>query len=875
MNRIRLFLLLSVIFAAFALTASAAPIASTLGLWNLNGDFVNAFNVTEPFGHNGDTFLATAYPFANLTTNFTQSFQNLGDGTGTLQFKQNVSFYNIYDDFSVFFTANFTAPRRNDYIMSAMQVDGSEIITWRFELDAGVCPALDNTECPMMVTLTDDGATTYSMEDILVTPGGAEFQAGTAYHIGITWDKSEGNLSFWVDGLLTQTQLMGFSDFRVDNFNMTIGGRATAAPAVQPPGIYGAISFFSKELTPNEVLTLNLCAEIPCPAPSVAAETTLSVTAIDRYDLAALSNFTVTVSNSTFTLINSTQSGTALFGGLANLTTYTINLTSNDTGGYFDDFGSLEVNLTSTFEFKPYQTVVTFNASQLFTQLAISGINVSTPVQGNSTNGSTVDMFLRLGTYTILANATGQFPGSNVTFTVAALERSNQSFEFGNVFANITVFNSLTNQTISDGFTATIKPINASGSVIQTTTSSFMGDIILIKGHNYSVAIDFTAPSFFADVTQTFTTIDTDGNWSIFSQQVHTVNIQFFIETSNQQFQAPPIQNETITLDMIGPFVGNFSTDNGTLFITNLTPGIYELVYESPNTDKRSYFINLIAGGNDDLDLYLLNKTLSTLVIPVIVDENDNPINGSILQIQRQYIDEGGIFKIVEMSKANFNGEAPVNVVLDTQDYRFVITLNNEVIFTSTKTKITDTALRIQVVLGVSPFEFVDGLTATQTSLTSVSDGANQTYTYTTVDTTGFTQSSRLLVTKQSLDGESILCDLSATGSSTTIICNVNATGQILAQGSIVSGGQGAIITNVISFLISPVNVFGSSGPFLGMLLFMTLMFVAVFSVEATLIMSIIGLMVAALLGLFPLGLGALFSMLGATLIIMIRGRGN
>lgn len=636
------------------------------------------------------------------------------------------------------------------------------------------------------------------------------------------------------------------------------------------------------------------------------AQAQLVVNLSDSYDNAAVGNFTATVANSTHSFVNGTTSGVVRFGQVVNLSAYNVSITSNHSGGYFNVSNTTftigmatQVNLTS------YQAIVRFYGYQYYTGRSFvpgdgastrtffpplnTPLNVSAPLTNNQTvcestfNAGVGDwsvfcsnatLLLKAGNTTI--NASGM--GINRTFSVnvSALSTVRVNVSFYDALINLTLYNGITNGTLGT-YDLNISAVNATGDIGNlsayqfSTTTAQIFNVPALRGYNFTLIgirtnTNIPPKNFSLGTSQSY-------NFSLFGQVVHSI----FINIRDEILNAWPfveLDNNTITLNFIGLTVLNVSTNNGSIFVGNLTPGDYEIRYSGSAYDARSSFFTLPAGGSNSVDLYVLNQTLSTLVTVVVVDENDNAINASILKLQRRYIGEGGAFKTVEMGRANFNGQVPLSIVANTQEYRFLVEKNGVPIFLSGETKIVDTALTIQIVTGSDVFEAVKGLENVFTTLSHTqSGGSNSTFTYAFTDTSNFVAGGCLVVKKITLTGEIEICNSCTSSTSATLTCNVNATtGQLLAIGSINGSANYSITTNSLAKAVATgLNTFGNLGPFFTLLIMLAVPFIGVFSIPGSILLAILALGVSVALGFYAISVGAVMGLLATGLLIIYK----
>ena len=613
-------------------------------------------------------------------------------------------------------------------------------------------------------------------------------------------------------------------------------------------------------------------------APPTPAIPELRVTARDNFDFTTLTNYSVTIWNATATLTNSTTTGGDVrFANVNNETSYTINISSNTSGGYFDvNSTPVTIESVTSLTVDMFQAFITFNATQIFTGNTINGVNVSANTsarsQFNTSTTNLVELRLNASTFTLLAAANNHFNATPLIITTTALQNLTVQLVFGDARFNITAFESLQNVTITSGFTFNASPNNLTTFSNLTATAATLFDFVLLQGNTYDYTATFTDTNF-VTVSGEFTISAASGNLSIFSFVIHSVNVQFFDEETNLPLIVD--ENSTVFLGIIGPTTANFTTINGSIFLQNLTPGDYELRYETAATTERSFFFSLPAGGSDNLRLYLLNSSLSTLVIATVVDENDDPLNNSILKIQRLYASDG-VFRTVEMSRANFNGEAPINIILNTQFYRFFVDqpLGTNIFSSQTETKLTATTIRIVVTPLSGRLDFVTNLNRLATSLTSTRDGNNITFTYTFADVHGFIADGCLVVEQVRLQGGDItLCNVCDSGSSSTLQCNVNiSSGTLHAYGTINTTNPHQLPTNVLDIIITDaLETFGLGGVFLAVIIFVSIVGLMTFNISVGVVAAIIALTVTSILGLFVISASTIVALLFAGILIILK----
>lgn len=591
----------------------------------------------------------------------------------------------------------------------------------------------------------------------------------------------------------------------------------------------------------------------------------LTIDAVDSYDSTGLLNLSVTLYNSTHTFTNGSMTGSVIFGNLLNLSNYTVNISSNVSGGYFNRSVNASINGTTIKQIQMHQALVYFNATQFLTGDLLTGLNVSTLIS-NTTTGSLALLLLKANTnITVLGNVTGYF-SFNLSVNVTPLSNTTIQLVFHDVEFNITLFDSRSNATVQD-YTLVVDYVNFSTSVNHTTLTESIVNIRALS--NNVLALSGTTSNNVHIKSKNFS-VGASGyyNFSMFSQAVHSIFLEFYHETTHIQFD-----NETVNIGFIGPSVINYSTNNGSLFAPNLTPGFYEIRYSGVNSDARSFFINIPLGESGDVDLFLLNTSLSTLVVFNIVDENDKDLNGTILFVLRRYVflDQ---FDIVEMARSDFNGEAVTNIIINDQFYRFIVTDGNlNALFDSTvEVKITSETPQIRVQLGKSTLAFVEGLAGLYaTNITY----AAPTFSYTLVDTTGIVDTACLTITRLSASGNEQVNESCMSGTGTlTVSFNNTIQGTYIATATLNTTDNNQVVIDTLTQVISSaVATFGNLGVFLGMIIMMSILLLYPVSSSVSVVVGFGSLLVGAAFGLIAMSVGSILALIIVGLLFVFGGR--
>lgn len=704
------------------------------------------------------------------------------------------------------------------------------------------------------------------------------FVTGTWVHVYTTLNESRA-AKLYVNGLLNASADGNYYG-TLGNTALQIARRPREGDSYRLDGRMFDQRFFNNELSEFEILALynngNATLEPLSVLAPVPPQDGFRFSGNDNFTLDPLANFTVTVSNATNT--------TTYVGTTATLDvelaqgTYNINFTNIEGNTYFNvtDLSGTVTEPDTIFTFDAFQAVLNVTGNLIIINESVSDFNIS--YLGRTIWNSTGDLaviHVGSGTQTLDVNVTGFFP-TTIDYDLQPLAQTNFSFETWNATINITLYDALTNVTISN-YTLLYTDIQTGTALSANVTGPTATNIPIISGRTYTVDALKTNVDVFPS---NFTFLGSESR-DLFSQSANSVNFRIFSEVSNQLFSVANANgtNITVNLELIGPTVLNATTNNGTLFVPNLDSGNYEVRYSANDFAPRSYFFFLPPDDSDIIDLYLLNNTVSTLVVVNIKDENDDAIEGAILHVLRFYASENA-FKTVEMSRADFNGEAPINIVLDTVEYRFLVENNDVFIFDSeTEAKITNTELRIEINLAGSPgLAFIQDFANTQGSLTTSVDDTNVTFTLTFASVSGFAQEVCLdvLETPISSSNDPRLCNICTTSVAGVLACNVNQTdiSGLAATGTLMTAEDQGVVIGTSEIVFAPgASVFGPQGVFFGILILLGFSLLALWHTTAFVIAGGLAMALNFVAGTFVIGIGVLIGWMIGGLIIIFKGR--
>lgn len=493
----------------------------------------------------------------------------------------------------------------------------------------------------------------------------------------------------------------------------------------------------------------------------------INITANDIYDDSKIDNFTVTVSNSSFSsIVASNNTGGSFF---ENVTTgnYTVNVSDSQ---YFNLSYSIELlgnNYTITSNLT--QAYLLIEAFDLVTGSRITSFNTSSGSQTNETlNGTSI---LRVSggssSFTLTHNEYFDETDSN---TFANVSYNNYRFNLTKYRFNITA-TPVNGSTALDDFTINLTRLD--GDFVQSIEDTATSSVMTFNVLNGTYKITFTHPSY-STYYQNIT-INTSMQLNLSILEINTFNITFFdAQTLN------PLTGENITLEIISDsFANNYTTSNGTIKAVLVIPDTYTFRFSSENYLQQFSSQTLSPSTYNNIALYMLQSSAVTNITASVYDETNQPVEGALIKVLRYDIDTNS-YILQEIVETNFNGEAILHAELNSEYYKFIVTYAGEIKFESAKTYITDSTVNFFITLTGAIGEDYFNYLGIDFSLNY--DNNTETYTYTYSDGSSLTSQACLKVYFRPLYGAQIYslvdssCLNTASGVITSTITPQNGT---------------------------------------------------------------------------------------------------
>lgn len=186
-------------------------------------------------------------------------------------------------------------------------------------------------------------------------------------------------------------------------------------------------------------------------------------------------------------------------------------------------------------------------------------------------------------------------------------------------------------------------------------------------------------------------------NYTFTLLQSNSFNLSIYDEITNTL-----ITGENFTVELISDvYSNNYTTTNGTLEVTLLTPSDYTIRYRSTSYTERDYIVTLSPQTYNTITLYAITINESSQLLAYVEDTGGDAVEGAQITLLRYFVDTNS-YKIVEMAETSYAGEAGFWVQATEGFYKWSVNYNgqNEFLSSSPENIYTDTRI---FVLDLSP----------------------------------------------------------------------------------------------------------------------------------------------------------------------------
>lgn len=425
-----------------------------------------------------------------------------------------------------------------------------------------------------------------------------------------------------------------------------------------------------------------------------------------------------------------------------------------------------------------------------------------------------------------------------------------------------------TNATIQN-FTVTV----TNGSWTQSVNSTNGVAVINITSGSYETNI--TATDY---VTNSSTVVYSEGG-SLTYNLVSDKSLYFLIydEKTNQL-----INDRNVTIDVINfeNTSSTYTTDTGSKFISGFATGDYEIRYIANAYNPRTYYATVETQTTQSIRLYLLNTTDASYVAFSIEDETGNVLENATVSMTRFFVD-CNCYRVVEMDKANFQGEAVFSLEKYDTRYNFIVSYLGVVVYSSTAGyKITEDSYTLPVTLLGDTTQSYFGINRDVFSQLSYNN-ATKLVTFTVSDSTNLVDHFCIYVDQMNAlsdIGYLRVCENCLTATTGSVTCNISTYydqgREIIARGFIETNTTySSYWTDVLSVVTDTTGkvVTGTVGVFLSLLIAFTVSMIgfSIGGLQLAILGLDLGIVVSRIVGLLDLSLAGIFAIIGVSFLII------
>jgi len=412
-------------------------------------------------------------------------------------------------------------------------------------------------------------------------------------------------------------------------------------------------------------------------------------------------------------------------------------------------------------------TLNVFNLTINGTQYNITGGSVTTNIDGNAT--TLLDITINAPNFLEKTYNSYDIDGN---FGIL-----NANATFGTSRHNITAFLWPQNTSAVNNFTLNLTDgqnfnISSGSKLVNTSWNTSVG--ITINTNNYA--------------DQTYTTNGTKNENHQFNLRTEDTFYLSFYDDITGQLLLDDISIELIN-DVSG---GNYSTENGSIAISLLTPSDYVIRFSTDWSFEREHHITLTDDTYEQIDLYALNKTYDNLVsatgvtLSVITNLNDDLEDATIIA-SKYFVNESD-YNVVERLKTNFEGEVKGYFTND-EFYKFFIYYGGELVLTTTATKITDSTLTFVVDISEDPTG--DYFTTENIDYTLTYNNNTEQFVYVYSDGSSSSSYNCLYIYRKSITEETAInssCSSASSGTLSVTINPINGTTYLAKTTALIDG---------------------------------------------------------------------------------------
>ena len=359
---------------------------------------------------------------------------------------------------------------------------------------------------------------------------------------------------------------------------------------------------------------------------------------------------------------------------------------------------------------------------------------------------------------------------------------------------------------------------------------------------------------------------------------IQTLNFTMLLDSTNESVNGT--MDFSFNLRTLGVEL-NYSTHkekkNNTLFCisgstVNFTTDAH-VSYNASGLALHTYFIQDLIIDNTTRFIPLYVQQGTSLIVFTVRDENDDFVEGAIIEILKYDVGTN-TFRLTESLQTDNNGQAVGNVILDTTWYKILVKYNGVLEIDDGALKLTSQTRSYRINIGDQYGETLSNILNVSHSLTFTNSTGNFLFTYS--DPTGEVTQGCLEVVNQSSTVRTVMATTCSSQTAGSIVVSIGNPNMSVYTGTgyvIDSAGDRHVLEVLAVDFESDWRVFSENGDglFLGFLIVVTLAMAGMFHPVAGIALTLFGVVVVNLLGLYHLNPPILLGVLALGVIALYR----
>lgn len=311
-----------------------------------------------------------------------------------------------------------------------------------------------------------------------------------------------------------------------------------------------------------------------------------------------------------------------------------------------------------------------------------------------------------------------------------------------------------------------------------------------------------------------------------------------------------------------------YNTSNENLTIYNVPVGRYKIVMTSEGYIEENRYIDLRVFSSNIVSAYFRANDTGSVKTFNVVDRSNIPQNGWYLKAQRYYNQTGWV--TVDEGRSNIDGTLLINLLSD-EFYR-VILLDSEFVvqYQSQRTFLPAAKYEVSPSASVGTNTQISKTLGVQTTITVKTHINGTVYFEASGVSTSGSRDWKLDLYRYYTDGPKLISSNTGSGDGVTLSVDVpNQTARYEAVLSI-TGSQIPVAALGYTWGGGP-QVIGSAGGIFAFFILLAIVGVGTFSAPVAIVMSIVGLIVSNIIGLFSIGIASIIGLIFAGGLILFR----